>query len=86
MGKSLSVKQFATEVKKGNVSVKEHTEKILAEAEKSNSQYSYFNVIAKEEALKQASEIEAGIKTGRNKGKLLGVPVSVKDCMCVKGV
>ncbi len=86
MAKPLSLKQFVAEVKKGNISIVEHTEKILAEAEQSNQTYRYFNLIARDSALKQAKEIEAGIKTGRHKGKLLGVPISVKDCICVKGI
>ncbi len=85
MGKTQSLKEFVTAVKKGQVSVLEHTEKVLAEAEQNNSKYRFFSIIAKQAALSQAKEVEAGIKTGRNKGKLLGVPLSVKDCICVKG-
>jgi aspartyl-tRNA(Asn)/glutamyl-tRNA(Gln) amidotransferase subunit A len=86
MQKQLTIRQFVTEVKKGNISVLEHTKKIIAEAEQSNSCYHHFNLIAKQEALQQAKEIEAEIRTGRHKGKLLGVPISVKDCICVKGI
>lgn len=81
-----SVKDYVNEVKRGAVSVTEHLEKILDEAEKANKKTHYFNVIDREHAVKQAQEVEAGIKTGRNKGKLLGVPLSVKDCICVKGM
>jgi len=83
---ALNLKQFVMEVKKGNISVVENTKKILAEAEQSNSRQHYFNAIAKESALQQAKEIEAGIKTGRHQGKLLGVPISAKDCICAKGI
>ncbi|MBN2067535.1 MAG: hypothetical protein JW744_03645 [Candidatus Diapherotrites archaeon] len=83
---ALPIKQFVSEVKKGSISVLEHTEKILEEAEKTNSQYNHFNLIARESALKQAKEVEASIKTGRHKGKLLGVPLSVKDCICVQNM
>jgi len=84
MPKHQSLKEFVTSVKKGNVSVVEHTEKILAEAEQNNSKYNYFNALARQAALSQAKEIDARIKIGRHKGKLLGVPISVKDCICVK--
>jgi aspartyl-tRNA(Asn)/glutamyl-tRNA(Gln) amidotransferase subunit A len=86
MQKSPSIKQFVSQVKKAQISILEHTEKVLEEAEKSNKKFRFFNLVAKKEALKQAKEAEAGIKTGRNKGKLLGVPISVKDCICVKGL
>ena len=69
-----------------SLSVVEHTEKILAEIRKTNPKFNHFNRIAEESALQQAKEIEAEIKTGRHNGKLLGVPISVKDCICVKGV
>lgn len=82
----MKTKEFMEEVKKGNITVEEHTEKILEEAEKINREYKYFNVISKELALKQAKEIDKKIKTGKAKGRLLGVPVSVKDCICVKDV
>lgn len=86
MEKPASLKEFVTDVKKRKLSVKENVEKILAEANHSNSKYRHFNLIAKDSALQQAKEAEAGIKIGRHKGKLLGVPISVKDCICVKGV
>ncbi len=84
MKKAQSISEFVKEVKKENISVTEHTEKILEEAEKSNSKFHHFNLIAKKSALQQAKEIDAGIKTGQHKGKLLGVPITVKDCICVK--
>ena len=86
MKKALGLDEFVKEVKRGNVSVVEHTEKIIEEAEKSNPRLHCFNVIAKDLALKQARETEVEIKTGRHRGRLLGVPISVKDCICVKGV
>ncbi len=82
----MKTNEFVNEVKKGNISVEENTENILKEAEKVNSEYKYFNVISKELALKQAIELDKRIKSGKAKGRLLGVPVSVKDCICVKDV
>ncbi len=82
----MKIKEFVNEVKKGDVSVEENTEKILKEAEKVNSEYKYFNIISKELALKQARELDKKIKLSKAKGRLLGVPISVKDCICVKDV
>ncbi len=78
--------EYVKAVKKGQASVSGHVEQLLEEAEKQNQKYHYFNSIAKETALKEAREIEAGVKTGQTKGKLLGLPISAKDCICVKGL
>ena len=82
----LEIEEFVKQVKTEKISVVEHTEQILEEIKEHNPELHHFNLVAEESALKQAKEIEAGIKTGRHKGRLLGVPISVKDCICVKGV
>ncbi len=83
--KTLSASEFVKEVQAGNVSVLEHASKICAEIEKKNKKYNHFNLFDKNFFLEQARTLEKEVKKGR-KGKLLGVPVSVKDCICVKGV
>jgi aspartyl-tRNA(Asn)/glutamyl-tRNA(Gln) amidotransferase subunit A len=77
---------FAEEVRRGGISVVEHTSKILDEAEKTSKRYSHFALIARKEALAEAERLDREIKKGRAAGKLLGVPVSVKDCICVRGM
>ena len=81
----MNVKDFIKEVKSGNIDIIEHTQKILEEAKKINKDYNYFNVISEELALQQANKLKERIKKD-NKGKLLGVPISVKDCICVKDI
>lgn len=78
------IKEFVSRIKSGEINIVKHTEKVLKEAEKVNHDYNYFNVIAKENALEQASVLEK-CRDNASK-KLLGVPVSIKDCICVKGV
>jgi len=82
----MKVTNFVKDVRAGTISVVEHTRKILDEIKKQNKKYNYFNLIAEESALEQAKELDKGIKKGTAKGKLLGVPISVKDCLCVKGM
>lgn len=86
MEKTKSAAEFVKEVRKGNISVVEHTHKILDEIKKKNKQYWHFNLIAEEKALEQAREIDKKIKSKKAKGKLLGLPLSVKDCIVVKGI
>ncbi len=80
-----SIAEFVKQVRMEKMDVLEHTAQIFDEIE-SNSELNHFNVVAKEQAMQQANEIAAGIKIGRHEGKLLGVPISVKDCVCVKGM
>src|SRR3989344_2788966 len=53
------------------------TKKALEECNRIQEEYSYFTAICEEEALLQAEQA---------KGPLKGLFVSIKDCICVKGV
>lgn len=85
MPKTLPAKEFAKSVQSGRISVLEHASRIVEEIEKKNRKFHHFNLFDKNYVLEQARALEKEIKKGR-KGKLLGVPVSVKDCICVKGM
>ncbi len=85
----MNTQEFVEKIKDNEINIIEHTEKVIEECKKINKEYSYFNVISEELALSQAKEIQKQIKNRdkdiKNK-KLLGVAVSVKDAICVKGV
>ncbi len=86
MAQALPVKEFVARAVSGEISITEHTARILEEAKKTNSRYHHFLVIAEKDAMQQARELEKQQKTGKARGKLFGVPVSVKDNLCVKGI
>src|SRR3989344_495923 len=73
-------------IRKGNLSAEEHTHKVLEEAKTVNKDYHYFNTICDDVAIRRAKELDQQIKKGKKTGKLLGIPISVKDAICVKGV
>lgn len=86
MKKTLSILEFQQQLTSGNLSVLDHTAKILQEAKKTSKEFHHFNAICEEKALEKARELDKQLKEKKARGKLFGVPVSVKDCICVKGV
>jgi len=85
----MTAKEFIQRVKNSEIDIVEHTEKVIEECRRINNEYSYFNIISEELALKQAHELRKLIRNNdkpvKNK-KLLGVAISVKDNICVKDV
>ena len=75
----MDVLEYVNQVKKGEIDVADSVKNILEEAKKINKNYNYFNVISEELALEQ-------VKNFNNKGILAGLPISVKDNICVKDV
>lgn len=80
----MSVIQFVKNVRAGNIDVVEHITKSLESAKKINDEYNYFNAFD-ETAIAQAKIVDTKVRKGVA-GKLAGVLISVKDCICVKGV
>lgn len=83
--KAIPVSEFVQKTQSGEISVVEHTHKILDEVEKTNKKFHHFCRVSRGHAVLQAESLEKKIKKGF-RGKLLGVPLSVKDSICVKGV
>ncbi|MDD4878693.1 MAG: amidase family protein [Candidatus Nanoarchaeia archaeon] len=73
--------EFVEKARKKEIDIVEHTHKVLEKLEKINREFHYFNTISAELAIQQAEKLAKSPK-----GKLCGLPVSVKDCICVKGV
>ncbi len=85
----MKTKEFIEKIRNNEIDIVEHTHKVIEETKKINKEYNYFNVISENLALQQAKELHKQIKSNdksiKNK-KLLGVAISVKDAICVKGV
>jgi aspartyl-tRNA(Asn)/glutamyl-tRNA(Gln) amidotransferase subunit A len=81
-----SIREYSASVRKGEIDIVEHTEEVLAECAKLHKKHHFFTTLSKELALQQAQDLADRMKVGNNKGKLFGVPLSVKDCVCVEGV
>lgn len=77
----MNAPEFVEQARKKEIDIVEHTHRVIEKIEKINKNYHYFNTISKELAIEQANKIAKNPK-----GKLCGLPVSVKDCICVKGI
>ncbi len=65
---------YLTQARKGQINVPEYLAKALEEAKKVNKTYHYFNYLPEE------------LTPAQTKGALYGLPISVKDCICVKNM
>jgi len=71
--------EFVEKVRNNEIDVVEHTQKIIAEVKKVNKEYNFLNTISEDLAKDLAKDVNKN-------GALAGVPISVKDCICVKDV
>jgi aspartyl-tRNA(Asn)/glutamyl-tRNA(Gln) amidotransferase subunit A len=77
----MNTSEFVKEVQDKKIDIVEHTQKVLDKCRKINKEYNYFNSISDELALEQAKNLAK-----KPKGALAGLPVSIKDAICVKNV
>ena len=75
----MKVQEFIKKVQNKEIDVLEHTHKVLEECKKINKEYHYLNIISEDLALEQAKSLKKNPK-----GKLAGLPISIKDSICVK--
>lgn len=81
-----SVSSLIASFRKG-ASIEEHTRAVLAEAREINEHYHYFTTLCEKEALERAAFLDKKVTQGTAQNlHLLGVPLSVKDAICVAGV
>jgi len=79
-----SVANLRTGIVSGETTARQTIEKALDSAEKLNDALNAFLQIAREEAVKRATEIDQS--PGTAKLSLAGVPIAIKDNICVTGM
>ncbi|MBW6462208.1 MAG: Asp-tRNA(Asn)/Glu-tRNA(Gln) amidotransferase subunit GatA [DPANN group archaeon] len=75
----MSVSDFIKESKDGNIDTKDFYSKFFEETENIQKKYNYFVTISKKDAEKEIDKLD-------RKTRLSGLPVSVKDNICTKGI
>ncbi len=82
----LTAHEIGELIKKGEVSSEEVTKSVFERIEKVEKKINSFVILTKKEALKQAKLVDEKIKKKKNISPLAGVPIAIKDNMCIDGV
>lgn len=82
----LTAVELGRKIREHEIRVVEATEASLAQIEKLEPQLNCYVTVAKEQALKQAKEVQKRIDDKTLTGPLAGVPMAMKDNMCLEGL
>ena len=83
---SMTAVELGKKIASGEVTSVEATQAALNRMEKLEQEYNCFVTIDREGALAQAEAVQKRIDAGELKGPLAGVPVAIKDNMCIEGM
>lgn len=81
----LTALELGRKISSGEIGVKEAVQASLERAKEAEPVLNSYVTLDEEGAYAQADEIQKKIKSGELTGPLAGVPVAVKDNMCIKG-
>ena len=83
MNLKISALEFVQEVQNGNISAEDFVAKTLERIQNIDEKLHAF-LSVNEEAVDQAREIDKKIKSGKKVGACFGMPISIKDNMCIQ--
>ena len=83
---ALSAVELGRAIRNGETTAVEAMEAVLAQVDRTESQYNCYVTLDREDALERAAEVQKKIETGELTGPLAGVPVAIKDNMCTEGM
>ncbi len=85
-----AIASFLQSVRNGAVTLEEHAFKALEEAKRIDNDYAYFNELASEQFVAAAKaadkERKELLRQGKPLGHAFGLPITVKDGICTKGI
>ena len=83
---NMSALELSKIIQAGVISVREVVDAYINVIEEKDKDINAFITIDKEALYKRVEEVQEGIASGKYKGKLVGVPIAVKDNICTKGL
>ena len=84
MNLKISALEYIQEVQNGNISAEDYIAKTLERIQSVDDKLHAF-LSVNEQAIEQAQQIDKKIKSGEKVGACFGMPISIKDNMCIKG-
>ena len=82
----LTVHELIEKLKNKELTSTEITDAYINKIEEKEKDVKAFVTILKEQALKQANEIDEKRKTDKDIGEFAGIPIGIKDNICTKGI
>lgn len=82
----LTAMELGKKIKAGEIGVSEAAKASLDQIKKEEKTIHAFLAVEEETVLRQAEEVEKGIRAGRFNSPLAGVPIAVKDNICTRGM
>lgn len=84
--KSYSIKEIVSKIQNKEISCEKVVSYYIKNIKEKEDDINAFISLQKEEALNKAKELDEKIKKGESVGKLVGIPIAVKDNLCTNGV
>lgn len=81
----LTALQLAEKIKQKQISVQDAVKHVFDQIEKNEPKIHAYLDTYKKEAFARAKQVEKGIADGTYTGPLAGVPIAIKDNICIKG-
>ena len=82
----MSALELGAAIRSGRTTAVAAAETVLEQIERQDKNYNCYVTVDGENAVKKAGEIQKRIEAGELTGPLAGVPVSLKDNLCTKGL
>ena len=84
--KKYSIKELVKKIQDKEISCVEVVDYYIKEIENKEDKIDAFLLLQTEDALKKAKELDEKIAKGEKVGRLVGIPIAIKDNMCTRGV
>ena len=81
----VSIAQLGAQIRKGEISPVKLIEMTLEAIDQCEPQLNAFITVFREESIESARQAEAEIRGGKDLGPLHGIPIALKDIICVEG-